>query len=152
MNVLLVSSDHMEPHRLREFDFKIQDVTLIFAGEVPPQRMLSQLKEVGVGDNLAGVLVGTYGGHVWTLYRAMSAMAANSNFKPLQALRSDVSSVVATCVRLEKEKHLGMEGMRAMLHELAKVGFVPIAEDSRPEERRVGKEGVRTCRSRWSTQ
>src|SRR3546814_19943948 len=25
------------------------------------------------------------------------------------------------------------------------------AEDKRPEERRVGKEGVSTCRSRWST-
>src|SRR3546814_12768396 len=120
MNVLLVSSDHMEPHRLREFDFKIQDVTLIFAGEVPPQRMLSQLKEVGVGDNLAGVLVGTYGGHVWTLYRAMSAMAANSNFEPLRAMRSDVSSVVAECVEAEEADEPGLEGMLDMLHEIGR--------------------------------
>src|SRR3546814_17966526 len=134
MNVLLVSSDHMEPHRLREFDFKIQDVTLIFAGEVPPQRMLSQLKEVGVGDNLAGVLVGTYGGHVWTLYRAMSAMAASSNFKPLRALRTDVSSVVAECVDDEEAGDTGREDKRDMRKELATVGLVG------SEERRLGKE------------
>src|SRR3546814_2594069 len=39
-------------------------------------------------------------------------------------------------------KHLGMEGMRAMLHELAKVGFVPIAEDSDPRAKLLSEKNI----------
>src|SRR3546814_11389315 len=50
----------------------------------------------------------------------------------------------------EMQEVAGDTGARALIGEHAEVVTEVAMDDNRSEERRVGKEGVRTCRFRWS--
>ena len=138
MNVLLATSEHAEPHRLRQLGFNTSNFTEnILAGEIPPKHILDLLIRLGVGNNLATWLVGVYGGHLWTVYQAVSALETyKQTFEPMQVL-PNISSSVAMCLEDEQRNVDGTKGTREILQQLAETGFAPLEHDLDPRAKRL---------------
>lgn len=145
LNVLLAYNDTAQPssqqYRLQKLGLHPYDISrVIFASEPPPAKMLDKLRSLGVGDQLAGLLVGIYGGHIWTLYLAARAMCTEPDFMPLKALPVELTREVIRCIKAEQANESGMKGMREMLQQLAETGFVPLLTDLDPRATRLSAE------------
>ena len=143
MNVLLASSEHAEPHRLRQLGFNTSNFTeKILAGEIPPKHILDLLIRLGVGNNLAKWLVGVYGGHLWTVYQAVSALETyKQTFKPMQVL-PNISGSVVRGLKDEQQNVDGMKGTRVILQQLAENGFAPLEDDIDPRAERLSLDNI----------
>jgi hypothetical protein len=73
MTVIMASTDYTYPYVLQANGLNLDDISRIcFAGEIPPKSMWDLLvtktnsggdKVIGMGENLASVLIASYGGH-----------------------------------------------------------------------------------------
>ena len=126
--------------------FKTQDFTkFIFAGEVPPNDMLTLLTDVWkVGPNLSMSLLNHFGGHIWDTYNAISELKVRrEDFEPTGVW--DVSApmnILETLETFQKTEH--EQRVRDVLKTLAIDGFVPLTTNPLhdPVARKISEKNI----------
>jgi hypothetical protein len=68
LTVIMASSEYGYPYKLvgekDEHQFNVADIlSMLFVGEIPPWSMWGLLATIGMGENLASLLIASYGGH-----------------------------------------------------------------------------------------
>jgi hypothetical protein len=82
LDVILASSDYAYPYLLENNGLNLNEITaILFAGEVPPKSMWELLVTkkngstnkhvIGMGKNLARLLIASYGGHILRISQAL---------------------------------------------------------------------------------
>jgi hypothetical protein len=129
MSALLVTSEHAFPYHLRhEGFFNTANLTgTLFAGEVPPERMQSLLREAwGLGPRLSDVFLAFYGGHVHMASEALPRLAGSLDLFDCEEVAPDgAAGAIARC--LEADDAAGT--MRGMLRAMALQGFAPVGHE-----------------------
>eukprot|EP01036_Dinobryon_divergens_P030612 gene30612-39882_t len=144
LNVILVSSEHTFPFRLRnnKVSFRIEDFTnFIYAGEISPKDMYDLLTTVwGFEHSLAVSFIDHYGGHVWDMYRALISLSQRR--EKFRALDSRMSNNVIKCLKWKGDKDSDNQNMREVLRQLAVAGFAPIEEVDDPIAKVISENNV----------
>jgi len=144
-NVLLVTSEHAEPFRLKALGFNTTNLTqVMFAGEISPAGMRALLKDKwGMGSCLADACLAHFGGHVWNTSLAINSLALEqANFKPEFVMSGATYNGIVECLKAEENGEPGMEGMKQLFLDVARFGFASIPTQSDPRGKRASKENI----------
>ncbi len=110
INVILCSSEHAFPFRLRQIDFNEGNFTkFMFMGEVPPSQMYRLLtEEWKYGDHLAIAMMEHLGGHIWDHANGISDLAVlKESYHPSFNYDMNFTAGVLRCLhRFNKNKSL----------------------------------------------
>lgn len=127
INVLLVTSDHAYPYRLRHDGFFTpSNLSEVFiACEVPPAPMRTLLTtKWGLGPRLSDVLLAYCGGHVHLAANALGTLSQRlDTFRVEELAPEGEAGAISRC--LEE----GGGTMEGVLREVAVTGFAPVAHE-----------------------
>ena len=145
MNVILVSSEHAFPYRLRHPDqnFSLDNFNgFIYAGEIPPKDMFQLLTtKWDIEPNVAVALINVYGGHIYDMKEALSRLnVEKETFR--QLFDSTLSDNVLECLGWKFDKDEDNVRMREVLRQLAVTGFVPLNKIDDPIAKVISTKNV----------
>jgi ATPase domain predominantly from Archaea len=132
LTVILASSEYGYPYKLvgekDEQRFNLADISsMLFAGEIPPSSMWDLLvTTIGMGENLASLLIASYGGHFLRLSKAVDRLKAEKELFSVADALDQISAGIVACFKTHPTRTL------SLLRQLAKVGFVLVSDFKDP--------------------
>jgi hypothetical protein len=153
LTVILASSEYGYPYKLVGKDeekpqFNLIDLTsILFAGEIPPKSMWDLLvtktktgshseKVIGMGENLASLLIASYGGHFLQLSLAVESLNAYKEQFAVADGLNPISAGIVACFNLHPTETL------SLLRQLAMFGFVVIANPDDPAVKMIVRKNL----------
>jgi hypothetical protein len=84
LTVIMASSEYGYPYKLvgekQEQRFNLEDISsMLFVGKIPPWSMWDLLAKLEMGENLASLLIASYGGHFLRLSKAVDRLKAEKD-------------------------------------------------------------------------
>jgi hypothetical protein len=141
LEVIMASSEYAYPYVLERNGLNLNNITaVLFAGEIPPKSMWELLVTkkgkngssnqpvIGMGENLAHLLIASYGGHVLWMSYALEALTTKKEVYTIDMGLRPIFYNVAKVLELFPHKGL------VYLRQMAERGFAPVAE---PEDKVV---------------
>ena len=134
--MIFVSSDYNFPQRLEDtrLGFSTKDLTgLIFAGDVPPDKMYELLTtRWGMGHNLAETLIDHFGGHIYDILQELTELNEHG-----EEYRGGSQAEIDSVSRCLNSEDCDRRKMRNLLESMAVWGYYPLSSRYELYEREI---------------
>jgi hypothetical protein len=137
LDVIMASSEYAYPYLLEKNGLNLNDITkVLFVGEIPPHSMWELLVTkkfgktnkpvIGMGENLAELLIASYGGHFLRMTRALELLLTEKEFFTIDMALNPISNNITKVLKMNPRKGL------VYLRQMAGRGFAPVANPEDP--------------------
>jgi hypothetical protein len=146
MIVIMASTEYTYPAILEANGLNLDDISdICFAGEIPPKSMWDLLvtktntagnKVIGMGENLANVLMGSYGGHFLRVMSAVDYTRKKKDVATVEACLNVIRAGVNACYQNDE-----IETLR-LLRGMAQSGFVLVSDPDQSTVKMIVKRNL----------